>query len=148
MAVAWPVVRELALIKERLDELVSGALSSSESGDPSAQVPQPVTDIFEDDDSLVVIMEVPGVVPESLDLQMSGSRLRVSGRCRRSRACPGERFVRLERADGGFLREVEIPVETAADEPAAELERGVLTIRLPRAHHLRRRAVEVRKEPS
>lgn len=148
MALAWPVIRELAIIRERLNELVGGALSASGSGEAAPEVPRPVTDVFEDDESLVVIMEVPGAVPESLDLQTSGSRLRVTGRCRRSRAGRGERFVRLERADGVFSRELEIPVETSAEEPSAELEHGVLTIRLPKARHLRRREVEVRKEPS
>lgn len=147
MALAWPVIRELTILRERLNELVGGALSGSGAGDPSAHGSQPVADIFEDDESVVVIMEVPGVVPESLDLQIQGSRLRVSGRCWRSQVGPGERFVRLERADGAFSREVVIPLEVAAEEPTAELEAGVLTLRVPKAHHLRRHAVEVRKEP-
>jgi len=148
MALAWPVIRELTILRERLNELVSGALAGPGAGNPSATASQPVADIFEDDDHVVVIMEVPGVVPESLDLQIQGSRLRVSGRCRRSQVGPGERFVRLERTDGAFSREVVIPLEVAADEPAAELQDGVLSLRVPKALHLRRHMVEVRKEPS
>ncbi len=147
MSLVWPAMKELSALRDRINELVDNASlqPGPGAGEPSAGHFCPATDLYETADHMVVIMEVPGVDPESIDAQIQGDRLRVAGRLSR-RDDEGGRFVRMERAEGAFYRDFTIPVTVSGDDPEAQLRHGVLTVRLAKAPHLRRRTIEVKEE--
>jgi HSP20 family protein len=150
MALAWPAIKELSQLRERINDLVDNACleGGPGAGEPSSGPFCPTTDLYETADHVVVIMEVPGADPPSIDLQVNGDRLRVSGRLSRSRENHGGRFVRMERADGAFYRDFTLPVAVSTDDPVAELEHGVLTVRLAKAPHARRRKIPIQEDVS
>ena len=133
MALTWPFIRELLDLRERLDRFFeeAGVMAPQMAGEPAGGPVRPAADQYETADCAVVILEVPGVDASSVDLRLKGDRLRVTGRIRRGEV-PG-RYVRMERAEGPFCREFEIPMETVVGRPSAQLQRGVLTVSLPRA---------------
>jgi HSP20 family protein len=147
---AWPVLKELSSLRDRLNELVdnAGLDGGPGAGEPNSGPFCPAADLYEDESSVVVIVEVPGAEPSSIDLQVSGDRLRVAGRLERCDVGEGRRFVRMERPGGAFYRDFKLPVDVAVDEPSAELRRGVLTIRLPKAPHLIHRTIPIRGDRS
>jgi HSP20 family protein len=150
MALSWPAIKELSLIRNRINELVDSACleGGPSAGEPSSGPFCPTTDLYETTDHVVVIMEVPGADPPSIEIQVNGQRLRVSGRLRRGQENQGGRFVRLERADGAFYRDFTLPVAVSTEDPVAELERGVLTVHLAKAPHARRRRIPIDEEVS
>src|SRR6185436_18376443 len=93
---------------------------------------------------ILVQVEVAGVGPGDLRVEIDGTTLRVSGRRRLTFPKSGRiRFHCLERQEGSFERQVEIfePVNFA--KATARLERGLLCIELPRVEDRRRRHVEL-----
>jgi HSP20 family protein len=89
----------------------------------------PPVDVIEHDDRWTVIIEVPGVLRESLKVKLDGTRLTVSGEK------PGRSGnVRVaERETGAFSREFLVPFQVRPEAIRARLDSGVLTVVLPRS---------------
>ncbi len=148
MSLAWPAIKELLALREKLNELFDEVLVDRTLGvgEPSSGPYCPTADLYETDDEVVIILEIPGVHAETIDLQLHGKKLRVAGEIVRAGNDEGGQFVRMERPAGVFYRDFELPVDRFSGSPVAELERGVLTVRLPKASELRRQRVTIVEE--
>jgi HSP20 family molecular chaperone IbpA len=119
------------------------------AGAPAAQEPTraqeafaaPPVDIYEDDQGLVVVADLPGVEPGALDVRVDHGLLTIQGRARS--LAPGTPLHR-EYALTGFYRQFQLPEEIDAARIAADLRQGVLTLRLPRAAPAPPRRIDVR----
>ena len=150
MALAWPVIKELQVLRERLNQLFDRAALDDELGvgEPSSGPLCPAADLYETDDEVVVILEIAGADLESIDLQLNGDRLRVAGQIDRHASATEGRYLQMERPRGAFFRDFELPADAFSGSPGAELERGVLTVRLPKAPDSVRSRVEDRGDSS
>jgi len=129
-------------LRSELDRLIQEVLAATETVSRGGWTP--ATDVVDLGHALLVQVEVAGVAPGDLRVEIDGSTLRVHGRRRLSFPEPGRiRFHCLERQEGSFERQVEIfePVNFA--KASARLERGLLCIELPRVEDRRRRHVEL-----
>ncbi len=130
MPLGLPMIRELLALRQRFNDLVDEAVAGDvDVGGLSSGSFCPAADLYEANDALVFVVEVPGVVPGSVELQLSGDRLRVAGEIERSPRA-GE-FVQMERPSGGFYRDFRLTGATPVGPPVATLERGVLTVTVP-----------------
>ncbi|HLI27306.1 MAG TPA: Hsp20/alpha crystallin family protein [Chloroflexota bacterium] len=101
----------------------------------------PPADIYEDDQGLVVLVDVPGVEPGALDVRVDRGVLTIQGRA--AHAAPGDAVYR-EYELTGFFRQFQLPEEVDQARIEAELKNGVLTLRLPRAPQAQPRRIAVR----
>lgn len=150
MALAWPMIKELLVLRERLNELFDRAALDDELGvgEPSSGPLCPAADLYETDDEVVVILEISGADLDSIDLQLHQDRLRVAGQIDRQSSATEGQYLQMERPRGAFFRDFELPSGSFSGSPRAELERGVLTVHLPKAQASRRQRVEVRGDSS
>jgi HSP20 family molecular chaperone IbpA len=103
-------------------------------------VPPPV-DIFEDEQGLVMLADLPGVEPGDLEVRLDRDHLTIQARA--NHLASGQPVYR-EFALTGFFREFEIMEDIDPDRISAELKNGVMTLRMPRAEHAQPRRIEVR----
>lgn len=98
----------------------------------------PPSDIFETEEGIVVLVELPGVAPEDIELHIEGDKLILRGA--RREVCPHckKSYRQMELRYGPFERLLALPCPVG--EGKASLRNGVLEIFLPRA---RRRPVGV-----
>ena len=103
----------------------------------------PPVDIYEDDTGLVVLADLPGVAPETLDVRVERGVLTIQARAHH--LAEGEAIHR-EFQLSGFFRQFQLPevIDTAKIE--ADLKQGVLTLRLPREEPAQPRRIQVRAE--
>jgi HSP20 family protein len=73
---------------------------------------EPLTDIVEDEDKIRVIVELPGVDRQSIDLRPEGRELNIS----------------VDSGRKKFCKRLELPCEVKADGASAEYRNGVLTV--------------------
>lgn len=145
-----PPITALALLQQEMGELVH-RLSVLDRADrlPGSEW-SPAVDVFEARDRLVVVIEVPGLAPESLRVVFRERELLLSGERRARRTGPGCSFLCLERPHGRFERV--IPVEAPVDVARAKatLRGGLLTVSLPRLRERRGRetVVPIEREPT
>ena len=132
---AWPMIRELMTIRDQLDRCLDDSTFMTGNPQPADGGFSPSTDLYEDDDNIIIIMEVPGIEADTVELMLDDNRLRVIGKTLRDG--PGDdngRFLRLERPEGGFSRDFDLPLVPIGDEPTGTLERGVLVVYLPKKY--------------
>jgi HSP20 family protein len=113
------------------------SLNALRSSDWLAQGPSgvggyPPVNIFRQGEDVVVIMELPGIDKEDVDIQVHGNRLRISGK-KTIQYEEGASLHRRERIAGSFDRTIAIPIEVDVDRVKAEYHNGVLALMLPRA---------------
>src|SRR5262245_57344765 len=122
---------ELAMLQREVNQLFERLAEVDRSAAPVAGEWCPSVDVYECRGALIVVTEVPGLLPESLRVVCGDHQLVISGE-RRERRVPDAAFLCLERPQGRFTRT--IPIESAVDlrQAEARLAAGLLTITLPR----------------
>jgi HSP20 family protein len=102
----------------------------------------PVTDIFETDQALTVILEMPGVEKEMVDVGVENDILTIEGRIDYSKY---ERLqpVYTEYNIGHYVRSFQISSKIEQGEITAELKDGVMTLILPKAEKAKPRKISV-----
>jgi len=145
-----PPISALALLQQEMGELVH-RLSVLDRADrlPGSEW-SPAVDVFEARDRLVVVIEVPGLAPESLRVVFRDRELVLAGERRARRPGPGTTFLCLERPHGRFERAIPLegPVDVAR--ARATVAGGLLTVTLPRLHERRGRetVIPIEREPT
>ena len=103
----------------------------------------PVTDIFETDDTLRVILEMPGVDKESVDLRVENDVLTVEGQVDFTKY-QGLTPLYTEYNVGNYARSFELSSKIDQERIGAELKDGVITLVLPKAEKAKPRKIMVR----
>ncbi|HZS82029.1 MAG TPA: Hsp20/alpha crystallin family protein [Stellaceae bacterium] len=92
----------------------------------------PNTDIFETDDALTLVMEVPGVEKKDISVQLENNVLRIEGRIDFSKY-DGLEPVYSEYNIGHYARAFTLSEKIDQDGIGAELADGILTLTLRKA---------------
>ena len=103
----------------------------------------PNTDIYETDDALTVVMEMPGVEKKDVSVQLENDVLRVDGRIDFSKY-DGLEPVYAEYNVGHFTRGFTLSDKIDQDGISAELADGVLTLTLKKAKAALPRRIAIR----
>lgn len=102
----------------------------------------PLADLEETADAYLVEVELPGVKQDDVDLEIAGRRISVHGE-RKEKERVGI-LRRRERIVGRFSYEVTLPGDVDENGIEANLDQGVLTVRLPKPEHARPRRIPIR----
>lgn len=90
------------------------------------------TDIYEKDNTLFVKVEVPGINPEHIKIDLENDNLRITGHEEKTEEVKKRNYYLKEIRTGNFERLIHLPIEVDADNVAAQVQDGVLTISLPK----------------
>lgn len=122
-------MRELNNVGGSIKRVVEDAVSYAAGHSYAVPV-----DIYETPTSVVVVTSpMVGVVPESIDVVLSGEQLTISGETRPDESIPANAYLRRERRYGKFVRHIAIPRVVKQNETTAEFKNGILRITLPKA---------------
>ena len=103
----------------------------------------PPLDVYETDEEIGVLVDLPGIDPATVEVSVSGRALTIRGHQPVDE--PPPRHERTpERPQGPFSREVQLPADVDVDSVRAEARDGVITIRLPKVATARGRTIPVR----
>ncbi len=92
----------------------------------------PEVDIVETDDAYKVVVELPGVDPKDVSIELRGDLLTIRGEKKAEHEEKEENRFLVERRFGRFERTIRLPAEIEPDKAEAMYDKGVLTIRLPK----------------
>ena len=99
-------------------------------------------DMNETPDEVVLWMAVPGVAVDDLDVRIEGRQLAIQGRFREEDS-EGRRYWLQTIPHGEFRRTVTLPSQVDTDDVHAKVERGMLTLSLPKASDASARKIDV-----
>ena len=101
----------------------------------------PPVDIYETQEGLVVLADLPGVAKDGLDVRVENSLLTIRGKTHHNVA--GE-FNYREYDLVNFFRQFELNERVDQQKISAELKNGVLTLHLPKAEEAKPRKIDIR----
>ncbi|KEF05392.1 MULTISPECIES: Hsp20/alpha crystallin family protein [Streptomyces] len=104
-------------------------------------------DAYRSGDEFVIHFDLPGVDPESIDLDIERNVLTV--RAERASAAPeGAEMIASERTTGKFSRQLFLGETLDSERVDASYESGVLTLRIPVAEQAKPRKIQITGESS
>lgn len=119
----WAAIEKLIELKRRIEALES-RFSADDVGDWS-----PPLDVLDEGNAFRILLDVPGVNPNDLELQEEGRTITIAG----VRREPEARYVTRTRPYGYFRRVLTLPEPIVEGAAEASLKQGVLEVHIPKA---------------
>lgn len=121
----------LAPLREEMNELINRFVGDGNGGWFS-DVQIPSMDLSETDKNIEIKMDVPGLKPDEIQVELQGNTLVVSGEHKEEKETKEKSFHRVERNSGKFYRAVTLPCAVQQGTVDAVCRDGVLTLTLPK----------------
>jgi HSP20 family protein len=100
-------------------------------------------DMYETENDLVVLVSLPGMEPDAIQITVAGDLLTIQGELKDDGEQPGRQYFHRERPVGQFTRSVTLPRDVKGADAHAEFDHGVLTLTIPKAEETRPRQISV-----
>lgn len=130
-------------LQEQMDELISSFSRDWDGGLAPSEL-RPSLDVSESDDSIQVRVDLPGIKPEDVDVEVRHNMLQISGERKEKREEKGKTWHRTERSVGRFCRSLTLPCDVQDEKVQAEYSGGVLSITLPKAEQAKTHKIPVK----
>jgi HSP20 family protein len=104
----------------------------------------PAMNVWTDEDGAVVTAELPGVVPDDIDISVVGDTLTLKGSRQPDEMEEEGTYHRRERRHGTFTRAFQLPFQIKPDRVEATFGDGVLQIALPRAEEDKPKKISIK----
>src|SRR6266567_3992760 len=143
----WEPVREFSGLQDRLNRMnrlfrESFSPESPEEALTTTNFAPPV-DIYEDEHTITLKMEVPGIDEKDIDVRIENTTLTVHGERKIEKEEKEENYRRIERQYGSFTRSFTLPPTVDAEKVQADYDKGVLKITLPKKAEAKPKQIKV-----
>jgi HSP20 family protein len=140
----WDPVRDLATMQNRINRFVRESYSPEgpEEALTTTSFAPPV-DIYEDEHTITVKMEVPGIDEKDIDVRIDNNTLTVHGERKMEKEEKEENFRRVERQYGSFTRSFTLPSSVDSGQVSAHYDKGVLKINLAKKAEAKPKQIKV-----
>jgi HSP20 family molecular chaperone IbpA len=118
-------------------------LEKKEEATIPARIFLPTADIYETEDALSVILEMPGVEKNNVDVRVEGGVLKVEGRLDFSKY-QGLQPLYTEYNVGHYFRSFQLSSKIDHSRIEAELKEGVLALTLPKVEEAKPRTIQIK----
>jgi HSP20 family protein len=139
----WPSLDRWATLRNDLDTLLelpfwagSGRQSQLFSGWT------PALDLFQNNDSIVAVVELPGMRKEEIEISLQDGTLTISGE-RKDERTDENGATRTERSTGKFRRSITLPTRVDVNNVSATYKDGILTVTLPKAEEAKPKQIQI-----
>jgi HSP20 family protein len=128
----------LATLNTQLDRMLNDAGSPGWSYGLA-----PAADVLETEAGYRVVVDLPGLDPASIKLQVEKDTLSIQAERKQPALAAGETVHRSERAFGTFFRSFALPRGVDATKVEASYDAGVLAVALPKRDEVKPRTIAV-----
>lgn len=101
----------------------------------------PAVDIFESDDKLTLVADMPGVDKNGLDINLEKGVLTLNGAVQIE---PRGKAQLQEFSNANYYRQFRLSEHIDADKSVAELKNGVLTLEIPKAESAKPKKIQIK----
>ena len=104
----------------------------------------PTTDLVETEKQFEVTVDLPGLKPEEVKVELKNGELWISGKREEEKEEKGKTYHRIERRHGEFRRVLLLPSTINEEKIDAKFENGVLKITVPKSEEVKTKHIEVK----
>jgi HSP20 family protein len=130
-------------LRQEMDDLIE-RVSREWDGNWPAVGFRPAADVSETDGTLEIKMDIPGVKPEEVSIEVTGNRIRISGERKTEKEEKGKTWHRVQRSSGQFCETMTLPCAIKEDQVHAEFHDGVLVVKLPKTEAAKTHKVKIK----
>ena len=140
----WDPFRELSTQNDRMTRFFR-ELYSPEGPQETVTTTSfaPPEDIYEDEHTITLKMEVPGIDEKDIDVRIENNTLSVHGERKIEKEEKEENFRRIERQYGSFTRSFTLPSSVDSGQVSAHYDKGVLKIHLAKKAEAKPKQIKV-----
>lgn len=149
--IKWNPSRELLKIEREFNRMFNSLSNhfgfgngDDIDGEYENAVWSPLSDIYEDKDSYVLTMDLPGIRKEDVKISYVDGQLNVSGERKQERESKNGTYHRVERNYGKYFRTFTLPKKIKEDKIDAEFKDGQLTITIPKADEAKPKEIDIK----
>src|SRR5512143_2638451 len=139
----WDPFREMSSLQDRMNRLFGDQLGAMTHDEALTGAFVPPVDVYEDENSIQVRLEVPGIDEKDIDVCLENNVLTIRGERKFEKDEKEENFHRVERRYGSFTRSFTLPATVHAEDVQADYEKGVLKIRLAKRAEAKPKQIKV-----
>ena len=140
----WDPLRDMATLQNRINRFVRESYSPEGPEEALTTTPfAPPVDIYEDEHTIAVKMEVPGIDEKDIDVRIESNTLTVHGERKFEKEEKEENFRRVERQYGSFTRSFTLPSSVDTGQVSAHYDKGVLKINLAKKAEAKPKQIKV-----
>jgi len=136
----WTPFDQLASLRDEMERLFDGSWFRRDF--PLVSGWAPALDVSQDHDNLYVVVELPGMKREEIEISLHEGTLSIRGERKQERS-EKEQGERTERFYGKFSRSITLPTRVEAERVTAAYKDGLLTITLPKAEEVKPKQIDV-----
>lgn len=103
----------------------------------------PVVDVYDNDDSIVIKAELPGIDKEGIEIDVKDRVLTLKGERSSESEVKDDNYYRRERSFGKFERAFNLPADVDPDKIKADYKDGVLKIDIPKPEEKKPRQITI-----
>jgi len=143
----WEPFREFSTMQDRMNRMNRLFRESY-----SPEVPEealtttnfaPPVDIYEDEHTITLKLDVPGIEEKDIDVRIEGNTLTVHGERKIEKEEKEENYRRVERQYGSFTRSFTLPSSVDTGQVNAHYDNGVLKISLAKKAEAKPKQIKV-----
>src|SRR6266567_9096705 len=140
----WEPFREFSTMQERMNRLFRESYSPEvpEEALTTTNFAPPV-DIYEDEHTITLKLEVPGIDEKDIDVRIDNNTLTVQGERKIEKEEKEENFRRVERRYGSFTRSFTLPSSVDPGQVSADYAQGVLNVKLAKKAEAKPKQIKV-----
>ena len=144
--VRWKPSQELTSLRKEMDSLWNRFLGETPTFPEFKAFAewQPMVDVSETKDKILVTAELPGLESKDIEVSMSDDFLTIKGEKKTEKEEKDEHYHCVERYHGSFQRTLRLSAEIKPDKVEAEFDKGVLKITLPKSKVTKKKEIEIK----
>lgn len=142
--VKWDPFRDLFSMQERINKIFDETgknRNMSQYGDW-----HPPVDIYEWENGIVILVELPGVTEDLVNIVVEEGMLTVKGEKKLPYDKDGDIFFRLERNFGKFSRSFSLPSSVDTNDIKASMKEGILKVEISKKPEIKQKVIKVIRE--
>ena len=133
-------LERLTNMRAEMDRVFESTSSFSGSTDPLSRW-NPAVNVYQDKDRFTVVVELPGLKKEEIEISLHDDTLTIAGERKREES--SEQEFLTERLYGKFQRSLTLPTAIDAEKVKASYKDGLLQVELPKAEEAKPKKIEV-----
>jgi HSP20 family protein len=143
----WEPFREFSTMQDRMNRMNRLFRESYSPEGPEDALTTtsfaPPVDIYEDEHTITLKLEVPGIDEKDIDVRIENTTLTVRGERKIEKEEKEENFRRVERQYGSFTRSFTLPSSIDSAQVSAHYDKGVLKINLAKKAEAKPKQIKI-----
>jgi len=140
----FPVTDRFTRFEDEMQEMMNRFFPGEEGWLKPAMGFAPKLDLVESEGEFEVTVDLPGLKPEEVNVELKNGQLWITGEKREEKEEEGKTYHRIERHYGEFRRVLPLPTSVKEEEIEAKFTEGVLKVTVPKSEEAKTKHIEVK----